>query len=220
MFWGHGFEFTPQVGKVRDVTVSAQVQPATLQSEMSQEVSDEALMLRYRDGEAEAFAVLYERHKGPLYRYMLRHCGIAAVAEELFQEVWLSVIRARGQYVVQAKFSTYLYRVAHNRLIDYYRRQAGISAVWGDGAGPAVEEVPLSGAEEPENQVHTRALVTRLMELIRVLPEVQREAFLLREEAGMSVEEIAEVTGVERETAKSRLRYALNRLRRGLLGIV
>jgi RNA polymerase sigma-70 factor (ECF subfamily) len=187
---------------------------------MSQEVSDEALMLRYCDGEAEAFAVLYERHKGPLYRYMLRHCGIAAVAEELFQEVWLSVVRAREHYVVQAKFSTYLYRVAHNRLIDYYRRQAGISAVWEDGAGPAVEDVPLSRSEEPESQAHTRALVTRLMELIRVLPEVQREAFLLREEAGMSIEEIAEVTGVERETAKSRLRYALNRLRRGLLGVV
>lgn len=206
--------------KVRDVTVSAQLQPATLQSEMSQEVSDEALMLRYRDGEAEAFTVLYERHKGSLYRYMLRHCGIAAVAEELFQEVWFSVVRARGQYVVQAKFSTYLYRVAHNRLIDYYRRQAGISAVWEDGAGPAVEDVPLSEAEEPENQAHARALVTRLIELIRMLPEVQREAFLLREEAGMSIEEIAEVTGVERETAKSRLRYALNRLRRGLLGVV
>lgn len=201
------------------MTVSAQLQPATLQSEMSQKIPDEALMLRYRDGEAEAFAVLYERHKGPLYRYMLRHCGIAAVAEELFQEVWLSVVRARGQYVVQAKFSTYLYRVAHNRLIDYYRRQAGISAVWEDGAGPAVEDVPLSGAEEPENQAHTRALVTHLMELIRMLPEVQREAFLLREEAGMSIEEIAEATGVERETAKSRLRYAMNRLRRGLLGV-
>lgn len=202
------------------VTVSAQLQPATVQSEMSHEVSDETLMLRYRDGDTEAFAILYERHKGPLYRYMLRHCGLTTVAEELFQDVWLNIVRSRAQYVVQAKFSTYLYHVAHNRLIDSHRRQTGGAAVWEDGVGPAVEDVPLNGAEEPENQVYTRTLVTRLMGLIRALPEVQREAFLLREEAGMSVEEIAEATGVERETAKSRLRYAINRLRRGLLGVV
>ena len=202
------------------MAVSAQLQPATVQSEMSREVSDETLMLHYRDGDMESFALLYERHKGPLYRYLLRHCGIPTVAEELFQDVWLNIVRSREQYVVQAKFSTYLYRVAHNRLIDSYRRQKGGPGVWDDGAGPAVEDIPLNGAEEPENQVHTRTLVTRLMELIRALPEVQRETFLLREEAGMSIEEIAATTGVEHETAKSRLRYAINRLRRGLLGVV
>ena len=210
---------SPPSKKALDVTVSAQLRPATLRSEMSKAVSDETLMLRYRDGDAEAFAVLYERQKGPLYRYMLRHCGVAAVAEELFQEVWLNIVRTREQYVVQAKFSTYLYRVAHNRLVDFYRRQSTTSSAWEDGAGPAVEDVPLGSAEEPENQVHTRAQVGRLMELIRTLPDVQREAFLLREEAGMSIEEIAEATGVERETAKSRLRYALNRLRRGLMEV-
>lgn len=202
------------------VPMSAQLQPATVPSAMSQEVVDETLMLRYRDGDAEAFAILYARHKGPLYRYLLRHCGLASVAEELFQDVWLNIVRSRKHYVVQAKFSTYLYHVAHNRLIDAYRRQAGGTAVWEDGAGPAVEDLPLSGTEGPENRVHTRTLVTRLMELIRALPEAQREAFLLREEAGMSIEEIAAATGVEHETAKSRLRYAINRLRRGLLGVV
>jgi RNA polymerase sigma-70 factor, ECF subfamily len=202
------------------VAVSAWLQPVTVPSEMSHAVPDETLMLRYRAGDTEAFALLYERHKGPLYRYLLRHCGMPTVAEELFQDVWLNIIRSREQYVVQAKFSTYLYRVAHNRLIDSYRRRKGDPAVWDDGTGPTVEDLPLSEAEEPENQVHTRTLVTRLMELIRALPEVQREAFLLREEAGMSIEEIAAATGVEHETAKSRLRYAINRLRRGLLGVV
>jgi RNA polymerase sigma-70 factor (ECF subfamily) len=72
-------------------------------------------MLRYRAGNADAFAKLYERHKGPLYRYFLRHCGVPAVAEELFQDVCLNVVRAREQYTVQAKFSTYLYRLAQNR---------------------------------------------------------------------------------------------------------
>ena len=186
---------------------------------MSGEVSDEALMMRYRNGDTDAFAMLYERQKGPLYRYFLRHCGAASVAEELFQDVWLNLIRSRERYSVQAKFSTYLYRLAHNRLVDYYRRQSfAIAAAWEDGAGPAIEEASLPLGEEPEMQTHVRAQVTRLMELLGALPEVQREAFLLREEAGMSVEEIAEATGVERETAKSRLRYALRRLRQGLMG--
>ena len=176
-------------------------------------------MLRYRDGDAEAFVELYERHKGPLFRYFLRHCGARAVAEELFQEVWMNVVRAREQYTVQAKFSTYLYRLAHNRLVDHYRRQSvALAAAWRDGAGPPTEEIALGSEEGPETQTHVRFQIVRLMELLRALPEVQREAFLLREEGGLSVEEIADATGVERETAKSRLRYAVNRLRRGLLG--
>jgi RNA polymerase sigma-70 factor (ECF subfamily) len=204
---------------LRKVTVSAQFQPATLPSEMSEEASDETLMLRYRAGDADAFTELYERYKGALYRYFLRHSGVQAVAEELFQDIWLNIIRAREQYTVQAKFSTYVYRLAHNRLVDYYRRQSVAGAAsWEDGAGPPSEEVQLATGEEPETQAHLRFQVVRLMELLHTLPEVQREAFLLREEAGMSVEEIAAATGVERETAKSRLRYAINRLRRGLLG--
>jgi RNA polymerase sigma-70 factor, ECF subfamily len=194
------------------------LQPATLVSEMTDDLSDETLMLRYRAGDADAFTKLYERHKGSLYRYFLRHSGVRAVAEELFQDVWLNVVRVREQYTVQAKFSTYLYRLAHNRLVDYYRRQSvALAASWHDGAGPPSEDIPLAAEEEPEARAEVRSQVVRFMKLLGALPDMQREAFLLREEAGMSVEEIAEATGVERETAKSRLRYAINRLRRGLL---
>ena len=78
-------------------------------------------MLLYRDGEPGAFDVLYARHKGGVYRYLLRQCREAAAAEELFQDVWMNLVRARAGYTVQAKFTTYLYRLAHNRLIDHYR---------------------------------------------------------------------------------------------------
>ncbi len=197
--------------------MSEQPQLARMRSEMDTPDTDEALMLRYRDGDADAFAMLYNRHKGALYRYFMRQCQAPALAEELFQDVWLSLIHARERYTVQAKFTTYLFCLAHHRLIDYYRRQSHISAAaWDDGAGPAVEELPMDARQEPENQVHARAQVTRLLDLIRTLPKAQREAFLLREEAGMSLEDIAEVTGVDQETAKSRLRYAIARLRRGL----
>ena len=94
------------------------------------ESSDEELMLGYRDGDAAAFDVLYARHKGGVYRYLHRQCRDAAAAEELFQDVWMNLIRARAGYTVQAKFTTYLYRLAHNRLIDHYRKhsQAAVSS--------------------------------------------------------------------------------------------
>ena len=185
--------------------------------------TDEALMLRYCDGDAEAFAILYERHKGALYRYFLRQCSTQAVTEELFQDVWMNLVRARDRYTVQAKFTTYLFRLAHNRLIDYYRRQANApmmtsetGQIGEDETEQTVEDLPLAAHHEPENQAYIRTQVARLLALIPELPEPQREAFLLREEAGMSLDEIAEATGVGREAAKSRLRYALARLRRGL----
>jgi RNA polymerase sigma-70 factor (ECF subfamily) len=192
---------------------------ATVTSTMDVADTDEVLMLRYRDGDGEAFAVLYHRYKGALYRYFVRQCPTAALAEELFQDVWLNLVHARERYTVQAKFTTYLFRLAHHRLIDYYRRQSSASVIaWNDGAGPEVEELPVAAYQEPDNQLYIRTQVARLLDLIQALPEVQREAFLLREEAGMSIADIAETTGVDRETAKSRLRYALARIRRGLRG--
>ena len=200
--------------------------PATVVSGMDVTETDEALMLRYRDGDTEAFTVLYDRHKGALYRYFLRQCPTPAVTEELFQDVWMNLVRARERYTVQAKFTTYLFRLAHNRLIDYYRRQANgpittgetgqTGQTWEDETEQTVEDLLLEPHHEPENQVYIRKQIARLLALIPELPAPQREAFLLREEAGMSLDEIAEATGVGREAAKSRLRYALARLRRGL----
>ena len=83
--------------------------------------TDEALMLAYRDGDAAAFEALYARHRAKLFRYLLRQCGRREQADEMFQEIWMSVIRARSNYEVTAKFTTWLYRIAHNRLVDSYR---------------------------------------------------------------------------------------------------
>jgi len=181
------------------------------------ETGDEELMLLYRDGEAGAFDALYARHKGGLYRYLLRQCRDAGVAEELFQDVWMNLIRARAGYTVQAKFTTYLYHLAHNRLIDHYRKSghAVVVPLETEDGEPALEiaderERPAAEALDGRRQA------ARLMELIAALPEVQREAFLLQQEGGMSVEEIAQATGVSRETAKSRLRYAMAKLRQGM----
>ena len=183
----------------------------------SAESSDEELMLHYRDGDAAAFDVLYARHKGGVYRYLLRLSRDAAVAEELFQDVWTNLIRARAGYTVQARFATYLYRLAHNRWIDHYRRNrpgAVVSLDEEDGGAPVD---PPDDREIPQDvALDSRRQAARLMELISELPAAQREAFLLQQEGGMSVEDIANATGVTRETAKSRLRYAMSKLRKGM----
>ncbi len=179
--------------------------------------TDEALMERYRDGDAGAFDLLYTHHKGGVYRYMLRQCGERGVAEELYQDVWTNLIRVRDGYMVTAKFTTWLYRLAHNRLIDHYRRQGGRGAVSYDtDENLAYLEVPASRAADPAVGLDIKQQAGRLLQLISELPEPQREAFLLQQESDMSVGDIAEATGVNRETAKSRLRYALVRLRAGM----
>lgn len=176
---------------------------------------DEDLMLAYRDGNAGAFDQLYRRHKGPLYRYLLRQCRDAAAAEELFQDVWLNLVRARAGYTVTARFSTYLYRLAHNRLIDHYRRRVPAALVSFDDED-AAPEVPAGREVEPHVAYEARAQAARVLQVLEALPAAQREAFVLQQEAGLSIEEIAEATGVVRETAKSRLRYAMAKLREGL----
>ena len=182
-------------------------------------VSDEDLMLAYRDGDAGAFDTLYRRHKGPVYRYMLRQCRDAGVADELFQDVWMNLIRARESYTVQAKFTTYIYTMAHNRLIDHYRKHGQAQWVSFDNDSedaPVVAEPVAAPRDEPERHLAVKQQAAELLRLLGELPPPQREAFVMQYEGGMSVEEIAGATGVTRETAKSRLRYALAKIRQGL----
>ena len=189
---------------------------------MSDVRTDEALMLAYRDGDASAFDVLYGRHRAPVYRYVLRQCSGRAQADELFQEVWMAVIRARGGYEVVAKFTTWLYRIAHNKLVDHYRVIGRVNEYEApmpeDEAGEAVS-LPDEAASRPEDLQLRQEVVVRLVEAVDALPLAQREAFLLAAEGQLSVDEIARATGVPFETAKSRLRYANARLRQLLVDL-
>jgi RNA polymerase sigma-70 factor, ECF subfamily len=179
--------------------------------------SDEALMIAYRDGDGHAFQLLYARHRGGLYRFLLRQCGAAAIAEELFQDVWLNLIRARQRYAPEARFATYLYRIAHNRLIDHFRRASHRPTLQSDDADDdPIAALAADRRHQPEVRIESKARMERFMALLTGLPDAQREAFVMHEEAGLSIEEIARATGVNAETAKSRLRYAVAKLRRGL----
>ena len=129
----------------------------------------------------------------------------------------MNLIRARAAYTVQAKFTTYLYRLAHNRLIDHYRAQAGgVPASFDDADGPALDDIEGRRADDPAVSADVRQQAQRMLQMIDALPKAQREAFLLQQESDMSIEEIAQATGVSRETAKSRLRYAIAKLRLGM----
>ena len=174
------------------------------------QVADEQLMLAYRGGDADAFAALYARHKGGLFRIVLRSVKDRAAAEELFQEVWMKLIDARARYVPQAKFSTYLYAIAHNRMIDHWRRQGLATVSLDEDEAP---EPPGPDSMQPEQRAELNQSTQRLLAALSALPLLQREAFLLHEESGLSVAEIAAVTGIGLETAKSRLRYAIAKLR-------
>jgi RNA polymerase sigma-70 factor (ECF subfamily) len=174
--------------------------------------ADEALMLAYRAGDAGAFDALYERHKGAVFRYLRRQTASVAVAEELFQDVWLRLIDARGSYEPRAKFTTWLFTIAHNRLMDHFRSasRAALRSYADDEA--ALAEVP-SDDPPPEALLDRRQVAARLLTALQALPAAQREAFLLQQESEMSLEEIAAATGVNRETVKSRLRYGIAKLR-------
>ena len=176
--------------------------------------TDEQLMLLYGEGDTQAFAVLYERHKGATLRYFLRHGLPRAIAEEQFQELWTAVIRSSATYQVTARFSTWLYRMAHNRLVDYWRFQ-GRSELSADEHN---EDSQLSDVRTPERHALAHEQLRRLGEALASLPAEQRDAFLLKEEGGMSLDEIAATIGINRETAKSRLRYAFTKLKAALGG--
>jgi RNA polymerase sigma-70 factor (ECF subfamily) len=177
---------------------------------------DAGLMLRYRHGDAVAFATLYARYKGPLYRYLLRQVRNAAAAADLFQEVWSHLVAARARYEPRAKFATFLFSIAHNCAMDFFRRDAkSRHAIQGVDAEPQREaEVPEH--ERPDRVAEFGEQQSALLAAIASLPQEQREVFLLREETGLSVEEIARITDVPLETAKSRLRYAIRKLKKSL----
>jgi RNA polymerase sigma-70 factor (ECF subfamily) len=170
------------------------------------EAADEELMLAYARGDAGAFEMLYRRHRGALFRFILRAIKQRSTAEELFQEAWIRVIEARTRYAPQARFTTWLYTIAHNLLVDHWRRK-GLTLV------ELNEEVAGASADNPGKQVEARESIARLLQALEALPPAQREAFLLHEEGGLSVAEIAKVTAAGEEAAKSRLRYALAKLK-------
>jgi len=173
-------------------------------------------MLRYRDGDMRAFEVLYQRHKAPLYRYLQRLSRSPETANDLFQEVWGKVIASRERYEVRAQFNTFLFRIAHNCAMDHFRRAGSRRAHMATDIDAMAEELPGAVSERPESRAVEAQLQDDFSKALQALPPEQRDTFVLYEESGLSLEEIGKASGVSMETAKSRLRYAVAKLRTAL----
>ncbi len=170
------------------------------------------LMLRYAAGDARAFDALYAAHKGGLWRFIRRSVKDAAAADDVFQECWSRVIAHRGNYRPEARFATWLYRIAHNCCMDHWRK-----TLRRDAREAADDDSVLAAADDERLDPLAETLgaesAARLTAALEGLPQEQRATFLLYVEGGLSIAEIGETTGVKQETAKSRLRYAAARLK-------
>jgi RNA polymerase sigma-70 factor (ECF subfamily) len=190
---------------------------------VSRDESDEGLMLRYQRGEVRAFEVLLSRHRKPVFNFILRYVGEPAQAEDLLQEAFLRVIKGADAYERQAKFTTWLYTIARNLCIDASRRgkhrraaslDASIDHEAKEGA-TLLDVIPDKGAAVDRKVIGTE-LALRMQGAIAKLSEDQREVFLMREMLDMPFKEIADVVGCPENTVKSRMRYALEKLREEL----
>ncbi len=172
--------------------------------------TDEALMLAYAEGDGEAFAELYARHRARLFHYLLGQLRDSSLAEELFQDVWQRMILARSRWKPEASFATWLFRIAHNRLNDHWRAARHRPAAPDDADQRTAR---LADTCTPELLAGEQAERLRLRQAMAELPQEQQEVLILRLEQELSLEEIGQITGVGRETVKSRLRYAMDKLR-------
>jgi len=176
---------------------------------LMQGMTDEKLMQRYAKGDAKAFDQLYARHRAPLYRYFIRQVSNPATANDLYQGAWEKIIKAREKYRPAAPFKAWMYRIAHNHLIDHYRRTLPEDSLEPDTLSDSQAD-PSQGAIDGEQSALLRTGIS-------ALPLEQKNTLLLQLETGLKIEEIASVTGVGKETVKSRLRYAVNYLKRSLV---
>jgi RNA polymerase sigma-70 factor (ECF subfamily) len=172
--------------------------------------ADDALMLAWAGGDASAFERLYGRHRTRLYRYFLRQVRDAALADDLFQDTWQKVIAARHEWRPDAPFAAWLYRIAHNRLGDHWRA-ARLRPPAPDDADARLARLP--GHDTPERMLGEFEQRRQLQLALEALPQEQRDVLLLRLEQELTLEQIGAITGAGRETVKSRLRYAMDKLR-------
>ena len=188
---------------------------------MSDGLSDEELMRKFCAGETHVFQLLYARHEQSLYRYVRRLLGNseALQAEDVFQDTWMKLVDARHSWQPRenATFKTWLYTLAHHRAIDVLRksgREISVDDGWALGDSQEPWQLwPASSAEQPEQQAFWRKAGQQLLDCLEGLPALQRAAFLLHHDDGLTLDEITQVIDAEFETVKSRLRYALSKLR-------
>ena len=191
------------------------VRPLNLLQKKSEfETTDEELMMAYaHHNDQQAFATLYTRHKASLYRYCARMLGNEALGAELFQDAWSKIIKARTRYQVKAKFKTYLFHVAHNLIIDQWRKN-NPDMLSIDEEREDASPIELQSSSNLMSELLSAEQLEQFKNAVLELPPMQRDVVLLHYDHGLTLEQIAECEGVGRETIKSRLRYAVKKLKK------
>jgi RNA polymerase sigma-70 factor (ECF subfamily) len=187
------------------------------------EATDEALMLRFQNGDRSAFASLVRRHQAPLYNFAFRLLRSSPAAEEVVQDAFVRVVVNAGEFKHAARFSTWLYAITRNLCIDQVRKRTlrnhpSLDEAKRDegGDGPTLGERTADGRANVERAAVSVEIRERLVAAVDELPDEQREVFLLREVSNVPFKEIAEIVGIPENTVKSRMRYALERLQAAL----
>ena len=178
-------------------------------------------MLLYQKGEERAFEILYWRHQHGIFNFICHFIGGGNQAEELLQDVFLKVVKSSKRYKPTAKFTTWLYQIARNGCIDHFRKMkhrktTSLSQPVDSEEEMVVESTITNDNPSPEKSARISEIAEVLQKTISALPEEQREVFLMREDLDLSFAEIAELIGCPINTAKSRMRYALEHLRKAL----
>jgi RNA polymerase sigma-70 factor (ECF subfamily) len=180
------------------------------------DASDEELLRKYWGGDADAFQVLYGRHRKHLYRFVLRLSANSTEGDEVFQETWMAVIHGRERFRADARFATYLFSIARRRAADRWRTRGSVEVEALPEIEPLILDEELIALYGPLDRAQNAELGAALSDAIDSLPAPQREAFLMQAESDLSLNEIALATQTNPETVKSRLRYATRRLRKRL----
>lgn len=179
--------------------------------------TDETLVSLYIEGNNVAFDLLLRRYESKVFTYILYSVHQQEVAEDLFQDAFMRIITTLRQrrYTEVGKFSSWIMRIAHNLIIDYFRQNQGDTTISNDESEVDLFNAPSLAADDNiEKQMIDRQTLKEIKSLIKMLPDSQREVVLLRFYQDLSFKEIADITGVSINTALGRMRYALINLRR------
>jgi RNA polymerase sigma factor (sigma-70 family) len=183
---------------------------------MNKMISDYDLILRFIKGEQSCFEKLIHRHKNKVFAYISLYIRDQALAEDIFQDTFLKVIQSvkSGKYSDNGKFISWVMRIAHNLIIDHFRRIKQMNTISNDNYESDLFNSKSFAEDNVEDDMIKRQIQKDVRKMISHLPDDQREVVILRHYAGLSFKEIADITDVSINTALGRMRYALINMRR------